>query len=434
MTRGSFTAAERRQNEAPGVSPEDSSIVSDEAPEGRQSVSNLSPLRGFGLRCDANPGLTPEATLCRRSAAAKDPLVILSLSFGMGDITAARAVAEAWRENTGCDAIIIDAIEWFPLWFKALYVMPYWLMIRYCPALWRRLFEARLRNLHRHTISPVLLALGARRLLEMVSRLHPPAILAAEVGACEIASLYKRRMDASVRILPMILNYESEPAWVQPGIDVYLVSSDRVAAELREWGAGRTPIEVVGIPVRKDFRKAESKAAARARCGLSPERPIVLLMAGGMGPARLDAAIKELDRRTSIPIQAVAIAGRDRALLPRLRKLRPARLELCALGWTEDVSSYMAAADVLITKPGALTLREALAMNLPTIAFDPLPGLEEENAREWVRRGAGWLSRNPAEAAAMADAVLRGALQLSSTAPADSETEMIVRLLQVNCV
>ena len=359
----------------------------------------------------------------------KDRLLILSLSFGMGDITAAGAVAEAWRENTGCDAVIIDAIEWFPLWFRAIYVAPYWLMIRYCPSLWRRLFEARLRNLHRHTISPALLALGTRRLLDVIGRLRPQNILAAEVGACEIASLYKRRMDGAVRIAAMILNCESEPAWVQPGIDMYLVPSDRVAAKLREWGTDETPIEVVGVPIRKDFRNAESKATARTRCGLSPERPIVLLMAGGMGPARLDTAIKELDRRTSIPVQAIAIAGHDHALLARLRKLQPARLDLRTIGWTEDVSLYMAAADVLVTKPGALTLREALSMSLPTIAFDPLPGLEEENARELVRRGAGWLSRNPAEAAAMAEAVLRGELRSSSTGSADSEAEMIVRLL-----
>jgi processive 1,2-diacylglycerol beta-glucosyltransferase len=348
----------------------------------------------------------------------------------MGDITAARAVAEAWRENTGCDAVIIDAIEWFPLWFRAIYVAPYWLMIRYCPALWRKLFEARLRNLHRHTTSPALLALGTRRLLDVIGRLHPQTILAAEVGACEIASLYKRRMDPSVRIAAMILNYESEPAWVQPGVEMYLVPSDRVARELREWGADKTPIEVVGIPVQKDFRDAESKAAARARCGLSPDSPTILLMAGGMGPARLDAVVKELDRGTSIPAQVVAIAGHDRALLGRLRKLRPARLDFRALGWTENVSRWMAAADVLITKPGALTLSEALSMNLPTIAFDPLPGIEEQNAREWVRCGAGWLSRTPAEAAEMADAVLRGELRSAANAPADSASETIVRLLQ----
>src|SRR6266850_8085379 len=33
------------------------------AAEGRQSAWNLSPLRGSDLHCDANPGLTPGATL-----------------------------------------------------------------------------------------------------------------------------------------------------------------------------------------------------------------------------------------------------------------------------------------------------------------------------------------------------------------------------------
>ena len=39
-------------------------------------------------------------------------------------------------------------------------------MIRYCPALWRKLFEGRLRDIKRHTISPALMALGTRRLLD----------------------------------------------------------------------------------------------------------------------------------------------------------------------------------------------------------------------------------------------------------------------------
>src|SRR5438093_10107299 len=183
-----------------------------------------------------------------------DKLVIITLSFGMGHVTAANGVAEKWRDTTGDEAIVIDAITWFPWWFRAIYVAPYWLMIRNCPSLWRRLFEARLRILHRHTISPALLALGTRRLLDVIGRLRPQNILAAEVGACEIASLYKRRMDGAVRIAAMILNFESEPAWVQPGVDMYLVPSDRVAAQLREWGMDETPIEVVGVPIRKDFR------------------------------------------------------------------------------------------------------------------------------------------------------------------------------------
>ncbi|MEX1406849.1 hypothetical protein AB1398_05455, partial [Hydrogenibacillus schlegelii] len=39
------------------------------------------------------------------------------------------------------------------------------------------------------------------------------------------------------------------------------------------------------------------------------------------------------------------------------------------------------AADGLVTKPGGLTVAEALTVGVPLFLFDPLPGPEEENAR-----------------------------------------------------
>lgn len=40
----------------------------------------------------------------------------------------------------------------------------------------------------------------------------------------------------------------------------------------------------------------------------------------------------------------------------------------------------MQVADIIITKPGGLTITEALACNLPMAIFDAIPGQEEENA------------------------------------------------------
>ncbi len=40
----------------------------------------------------------------------------------------------------------------------------------------------------------------------------------------------------------------------------------------------------------------------------------------------------------------------------------------------------MRACDLLITKPGGLTVSEALACNIPLAVFDAIPGQEEDNA------------------------------------------------------
>jgi processive 1,2-diacylglycerol beta-glucosyltransferase len=52
----------------------------------------------------------------------------------------------------------------------------------------------------------------------------------------------------------------------------------------------------------------------------------------------------------------------------------------------------MGASDLLITKPGALTISEAFVLGLPMLLHDPIPGPETENAVYAARNGAAvWL-------------------------------------------
>ena len=258
------------------------------------------------------------------------------------------------------------------------------------------------------------------------------------MGACEIAELYKTGVDPSVRIAAMITDYQCEPAWVQKGVETFFVPNERVAEQLRQSGAAAARIEVVGIVVRKEFHRTQPKARARIQCDLSPDLPTILMMAGGMGPSRLDLVISELDKHSARSTQVVVIAGRDKALLKRIRKLKPKRLDLHAVGWTDKIHIYMSTADVLITKPGGVTLTEALfsSNQTPLIAFDPLPGPEEENACEIVRRGAGWSISNPEEAAVIALRVLSGEARVRTGPGANSASDRIVLCLQtgVTCV
>ena len=48
--------------------------------------------------------------------------------------------------------------------------------------------------------------------------------------------------------------------------------------------------------------------------------------------------------------------------------------------FTDEINKYMQASDIIITKPGGLTVTEALACNIPMAVFDAIPGQEEENA------------------------------------------------------
>src|SRR5262249_16957612 len=67
------------------------------------------------------------------------------------------------------------------------------------------------------------------------------------------------------------------------------------------------------------------------------------------------------------------------------------------LGWAENVPQLMAAADLLITKPGGLSTSEALAVGLPMVLTHPIPGPEERHASHLVRHGVALSARSGEE-------------------------------------
>ena len=112
------------------------------------------------------------------------------------------------------------------------------------------------------------------------------------------------------------------------------------------------------------------------------------MMAGGAGVGCLDELASRLLRLPD-GIQHVALAGRNEDLLKKLQKL--ARLHagrLFPLGFTTTVERVMTASDLVVTKPGGLSVSECLAKRKPMLLVSPIPGQEERNADYLLEAGA----------------------------------------------
>ena len=71
-------------------------------------------------------------------------IAILTLSVGAGHARATQIIQRALLDGgENVEVRCLDAVELGRAWFRWLYVDSYWLMLRYAPALWRRLFERR---------------------------------------------------------------------------------------------------------------------------------------------------------------------------------------------------------------------------------------------------------------------------------------------------
>lgn len=335
-------------------------------------------------------------------------ILVLTLSFGSGHVRAARAVAEEIkREAPQADVKVCDALEDCRLFFRAIYVWPYWAMVRYAPLLWSKFFSSRVARRDERTAPARLFRKGCPRVFELIEEFQPETIVAVEVAACEMAVIARQARLTDARIINVITDYEAEPVWVKPEVEAYAVADECVSEQLCSWGAPPASISVCGIPTDRAFGVAHDAHLTRARLGIDDEMPLVLLMGGGMGPTRMDKLAARLCE-SRIPLRVIAIAGLDGRMHERLGRIsarHTARLRV--LGWTDDVAALMQAATVLVTKPGGLTMSEAALCGLPVVLFGGIPGPEMLNAARFIEAGAAVSARSDLEASEAVEMLLR---------------------------
>ena len=100
--------------------------------------------------------------------------------------------------------------------------------------------------------------------------------------------------------------------------------------------------------------------------------------------------------------RVVVLGGRNEKLKRTLRKNFGSHGNLSVMDYTNEVEKYMAAADVLITKPGGLSTSEAATMGIPIVHTKPIPGVESRNAIFFSELGMSVYEKKPANVAAAA--------------------------------
>jgi processive 1,2-diacylglycerol beta-glucosyltransferase len=319
----------------------------------------------------------------------KRRIAILTLGVGSGHLRASSMIQAALQDGgDDLEILLVDALDLARAWFEWVYVNPYWWMLKLAPGTWRALFELRHRRRHRATAPDWVFRHGCATVLERLRTFAPDLVIATEIGAAEIASLGRREGWFEAPILAVQTDYHAEPPWVQPEVDYYCVGSEEARVQLVRWGASPQRILVSGVPIDPCFALRVERSAALKSLGLVARKPVVLVMGGGMGPAPLDQIVASLEQ-CSLPVQVLAIAGHNRTMHRRLEKLRGRlAIDLHAFGWTSRVHEMMGASDLLITKPGGLTVAESLAAGVPLLLTEPIPGPEERHVSYLVERGA----------------------------------------------
>ena len=330
-------------------------------------------------------------------------LLILSVSAGNGHVRAAQALcATAEAQMPPCSAIHIDAMAHVASGFRKVYTDWYVQLVNRAPEVWSYLHQKADSTPHSATSQRLrrgIERVSAGPLLREIRRIRPQAIVCTHFLPAELLmrERAKGRIDCPVWL--QVTDYDLHNMWLVPDMQGYLAATEEVAFRMRARGLPADRIHVTGIPVMPVFSRPDAPALARdanaVRLGLDPARTVVLMASGGGGMGNLPAMVARvltLDGPGS-DFQVIAVAGRNVAAYEALQALalrHPGRL--VAVGFTDEMEKLMAAADLVVTKPGGLTISECLALGKPMLLVSPIPGQEEHNAGFLMEEGVAWLA------------------------------------------
>lgn len=274
------------------------------------------------------------------------------------------------------------------------------------PGIWRRLERGYLNMLqntpqqygHLHEVSENALVTGAMNLTVLSSLRDALYALVAEhmpdviistypIFTTGIASFYK-----SIPNRPALIKVVTDldavhRIWFAPVDDVCTVPTQEVYDKALECGMRPEQVLLSGIPVHPRFTHPRAdKHTLRRDLGWHEDMTTLLLVGGGGGVGAIDALAQAIDI-ANLPLQLAVIAGRNKELAATLR----------AHTWTVPTRIYdfvplpdlIHAADIVATKPGALSISEALVAGKPLLLHGAAPGQEAGNTHYVEKFGAG---------------------------------------------
>jgi processive 1,2-diacylglycerol beta-glucosyltransferase/1,2-diacylglycerol 3-beta-galactosyltransferase len=146
-----------------------------------------------------------------------------------------------------------------------------------------------------------------------------------------------------------------------------------------------------------DRRYSESeKDAARARLGFPRDKKIVLIAGGGEGLANSDRLVSRFLCRKRDEM-LVVVCGRNRILKRLITGMveRSGADNVVVYGFIPFMSDLLNIADCVVTKGGASTVMEVLAVGKPVVFSTFIRGQELGNVLYAVHGGAGWYITDP---------------------------------------
>jgi processive 1,2-diacylglycerol beta-glucosyltransferase len=326
-------------------------------------------------------------------------ILVLSASVGAGHMRAAQAVELALRELAP-QAVIrnLDVLEMTNVAFRRIYGKAYLDLVNKAPHMLGYFYDMldvpRRPNSKRDWLRVAVEKINLRKFIRMLEDEEWDLAVNTHFLPAEIIAHLRKKDRLKLPQLTATTDFETHRLWVNQPCEGYFTATEEGSRYLHSWGVPAGDTTVTGIPIHPVFAKAKDRDTCRAKHGLGTDRPVILQLAGGFGVGpigKLYQSLLSIER----PLEVVVVAGRNAAVKAELENVTPpGRHRTHVLGFTDQIDELMAAADLVVSKPGGLTTSEVLARGAVMVIVNPIPGQESRNSDYLLESGAAIKANN----------------------------------------
>jgi UDP-N-acetylglucosamine:LPS N-acetylglucosamine transferase len=261
-----------------------------------------------------------------------------------------------------------------------MFDIQYWLITKFAPTRW--LF---------HHLG---YWLSGRGLLRAIDVHDPDVVISTYPGVTAVLGMLRENRRLGVPVQSAITDLAGLRYWAHPGVDLHYVTHPESIEEVERL-VGPGTVEWVRPPISREFLMPRTRRDAREALDVPAHGRMVLVSGGGWGIGDLEGAINTAlsDGDTLV----VCITGRNEAAREKLEQQFGDNEQVRVLGFTEQMSDWMAAADAMIHATAGLTVLEAHIRGCPVVSYGFSAGHLRANNAAFERFGLAEVARSEHE-------------------------------------
>lgn len=302
--------------------------------------------------------------------------MLVSCSSGLGHVRAAEALfLHAKTKDPNWQIEHIDLAKFSSPFISFPATTGYTFLVRHLPRVFKILYDfsdSPFRAASLEKLAP-LARLCAPRLLKHISDFAPERIICTHFLAAPLLKKFQKNIPIDM----VITDYSANKIWFSPFVRRYFVGHEHTRQ-----GAPEAAAEMIisGLPLHQKFLKEKNTEEIKNKLNIPTGRPTILLLAGGDGLIDSSHIASQILSGAN-NLNLIAIAGKkNQKIYEKLNRLQPGANHFQVIKFTEDIDELMRIADIVISKPGGLTVNECLHLGKPLLMINPIPGQEEANA------------------------------------------------------